>query len=69
MDSYLDRKDAECDRDALVQMLKRYGSLEYASNRAKEFIAIAVHALADLKQSRAKDALIEAAQFTLGRAT
>ncbi len=69
IDSYLDRKDTECDRHALVQMLKRYGSLEYASNRAKEFITAAVRALADLEQSDARDALIETARLMAGRAT
>ena len=69
IDSYLDRKDAECDRNALVQMLDRYGSLEYARNRAKEFIAAAIRALANLQESAAKDALIETAEFMVGRAT
>jgi octaprenyl-diphosphate synthase len=69
IDSYLDRKDAECDRQALVQMLNRHGSLEYASKRAKEFIAAAVQSLADLEQSDARDALIEMARSTVGRTT
>lgn len=67
IDSYLDRKDAECDRQALVRMLNRHGSLEYASKRAKEFIAAAVQSLADFKQSDARDALIEMARSTVGR--
>ncbi len=69
IDSYLDRKDTECDRNALVQMLNRYGSLEYARKRAKEFIAAATGALAGLQKSAAKDALIETAEFTVARAT
>jgi octaprenyl-diphosphate synthase len=69
IESYLDRKDAECDRSALVQMLNRYGSLEYASNRAKEFNAVAVRALADLERSDAKDALVETARLMVSRTT
>jgi octaprenyl-diphosphate synthase len=69
IDSYLDSKDAECDRQALVKMLNRHGCLEYASKRAKEFIAAAVQALTDLEQSDARDALIEMAQSTVGRTT
>jgi len=69
IDSYLDRKDAKCDRSALVEMLKRYGSLEYAGKRAREFITTAVQALAELERSDARDALIETAQLVVGRAT
>ena len=69
IDSYLDRKDAECDRHALVKMLNRHGSLEYASKRGKEFIAAAVQSLDDLEQSDARDALTEMARSTVGRTT
>lgn len=69
IDSYLDRKDAASDRHALVQMLNRYGSLEYARNRAKEFIAAATGALVGLRKSAAKDAMIETAEFTVARGT
>jgi octaprenyl-diphosphate synthase len=69
IESYPDRKDAECDRSALVQMLNRCGSLQYASNRAKEFIAAAVGALADVQRSDAKDALVETARLMVSRAT
>jgi len=69
IESYLDRKDTECDRSGLVQLLNRYGSLEYAGKRANEFITAAVQALADLEQSDAKDALIETALLMVGRAT
>lgn len=69
IDSYLDRKDAQCDRPALVQMLNRCGSLEYARKRAREFTAAAIEALSDLKQSEAKNALTETAQFMVARAT
>jgi len=69
IESYLDRKDTECDRGGLVQLLNRHGSLEYAGKRAKEFIASAVEALADLEESDAKSALIETARLMVGRAT
>jgi octaprenyl-diphosphate synthase len=69
IESYLDSKDAECDRSALVQMLNSYGSLEYASSRAKTLINGAVQALAELERSDAKDALVETALLTVSRAT
>ena len=69
IDTYLDRKNSRCDRRALVRMLDRYGSLEFAHNRAKEFVTAAIQALADLEQSDAKDALIETAEFMAARAT
>ncbi len=67
IESYLDSKDTECDKHALVQMLNRYGSLEYANKRAKEFITAAVQALADLEQSDARNALVETARLIVGR--
>lgn len=67
--SYLDREDARCDKGALVKMLGRYGSLDYARSRAQEFVDTALQALTDLKRSDAKDALIEIAGFMVGRAT
>ncbi len=69
IDSYLDTKESRCDRPALVRLLNRCGSLEYARRRAKEFTAAAIQALSDLEQSDAKDALIETAQFMVARAT
>ncbi|MHC4425062.1 MAG: polyprenyl synthetase family protein [Planctomycetota bacterium] len=69
INSYLGRKGTQYDRNALVKMLGRYGSLEYARSRAQEFVAAAVQALAGLKQTDAKDALIETAQFMAGRTT
>ncbi len=63
--SYLERK--QYDKDALREMLGRYGSLEYTYSRAQEFVARAVGALGDLKESAAKDALIETAKFITGR--
>jgi len=63
--SYLERK--QYDKEALREMLGRYGSLEYTHSRAQEFVARAVGALGDLKESAAKDALIETAKFITGR--
>jgi len=65
--SYLESKNKQYDKDALVKMLDSYGSLEYARSRAQEFVAAAIRALADLKQSDAKDDLIEIAEFMAGR--
>ncbi len=67
INSLLDRKDTQYDKNALVEILNRHGSLKYARNRAQEFVATAKRALADLKQSDAKDALIETAEFMTGR--
>lgn len=69
MESYLGAKGRQCGRPALVEMLNRHGSLEYARQRAREFTVAAVRALSDLEQSEAKDALIEAAEFMVARAT
>jgi len=69
INSYLERKDAQYDKGALTEMLDRHGSLEYARTRAQEFAARAVQALAALKDSDAKDALIETAKFMSCRAT
>jgi len=52
----------------LTEMLRSRGSLEYAQGRAQEFIARAIAALSNLKDSDAKDALIETAKFMVNRA-
>jgi len=66
--SFLDRTDAQqYDKNALIEMLERYGSLEYTRNRAQEYITAAKQALTCLKQSDAKDALIATADFITGR--
>ncbi len=54
---------------AFAEMLESYGSLEYARSQAQEFVAKAIAALADLKDSNAKNALIETAKFMADRAT
>jgi len=53
-------------KEALIEMLRSSGSLEYAYSRAQEFVAKAIAALAGLRESDAKEALIETARF-IGR--
>ena len=57
--SYIAANDGE----KLAEMLRSFGSLEYAIKRSGEFIAEAIESLADLKESEAKAALIEMARF------
>ena len=67
INSFLDRKDSQYDKRALVKILNRHGSLEYTRNRAREFVTIAKQALTGLRQSDFKEALIETAEFTVDR--
>jgi octaprenyl-diphosphate synthase len=67
VNSYFHGKDPQYDKDSLAEILGRYGSLEYARDRAQEYVTKAVQALNDLKESKAKDALIETARFMAGR--
>jgi octaprenyl-diphosphate synthase len=67
INSFLDRKGSQYDKQALVEILNRHGSLEYARSRAREFVDTAKQALACLKQSDFKEALIETADFMVGR--
>jgi octaprenyl-diphosphate synthase len=65
------------DKEAMTEMLNRYGSLEYARKRAREFAARAVQALdgveksdarlGEASRSPAKNALVETAEFMAGR--
>ncbi len=55
-----------CDKAGLIKMLRSYGSLEYAYSRAQEFVAKAIVSLAGLRESDAKEALVETARF-IGR--
>ncbi len=48
---------------AFAEMLRSYGSLEYARRRAQEFVEKAISSLNGLEQSRAKAALVEMAKF------
>lgn len=54
-------------KDALLDMLRSRGSLEYASSQAQQFVTEAIRALSDLPDSDAKRALIETAKFMAGR--
>jgi octaprenyl-diphosphate synthase len=54
-------------KEKLAEMLNRYGSLEYSRRRADDFAVKAVQALAQLKKSDAKDALVETAEFMADR--
>ncbi len=65
--SFLDRKEKQYDKNALVEILNHHGSLEYARSRAQEFVTTAKRSLAGLKQSDSKDALIETVEFMAGR--
>lgn len=56
-------RKARYNRDTIKEMLRSYGSLEYAHNRGQEFVAKAIASLAELKDSDAKNALIEAVGF------
>jgi octaprenyl-diphosphate synthase len=51
------------DRQTVVELLGRCGSLEYAQDRARRFAGQAIAALAGLKDSDAKQALIQTAGF------
>jgi octaprenyl-diphosphate synthase len=54
-------------KDAMIEMLNRYGSLEYTHKQAKGFAARAVKALDGLEKSDARDALVETAKFMADR--
>jgi geranylgeranyl pyrophosphate synthase len=69
IETYLENRDVQYDRGALEKILARYGSLEYARSRTREFVAAAVRALTDLEQNDARDALIETAEFMAHRTT
>lgn len=61
-------EDAGFGKEGLAKMLGKSGSVEYAHRRAQEFVAKGLDALTDLKESRAKNALIETAKFVEQRA-
>lgn len=50
-------------RNELVEMLEACGSLRYARGRVNELMGEAIAALADFKESHAKEALIKTAKF------
>jgi len=68
INSYLERVPRR-EKESLAEMLGRFGSLEYTRMRTQEFVAKALGALTELKEGRAKDALIETAKFIGQRAS
>jgi octaprenyl-diphosphate synthase len=58
--------DGQYDKAGFVEMLRFYGSLEYAYSRAEEFVSKAIASLTGLGENGAKEALIETARF-IGR--
>jgi len=69
VNSHFQGQNQRHDKDSLAEMLNRNGSLEYAHNRAKEYVTKAVQALNGLEESKAKNALIKTAKFMAGRTT
>ncbi len=67
IDAYLENKDIQHDRDALVKILDRCSSLEYARRRTREYIDAAIQYLDDLDKNDARDGLIETAEFIVNR--
>lgn len=67
INSYLEMDDIRCDRTGFAGILNRYGSLEYARSRAQEFVDRAIRALNAIKDSEAKNALIETVRFMADR--
>jgi octaprenyl-diphosphate synthase len=57
----------EKSQNTLTEMLKSHGSLDYARNRAQQFVKKAIEELQSLAQSEAKTALIETAKFMAAR--
>jgi octaprenyl-diphosphate synthase len=55
------------DRAALAKKLREYGSVDYARRRAEQFCREAIAALSILGPTRAKDALIDTAEFIVAR--
>lgn len=54
-------------RRELADLLRRSGSLHYAQERAREYVAQALEALVEVPESEARNALIETAQFMAHR--
>jgi octaprenyl-diphosphate synthase len=69
INSFLAPDGAKQDRKALVEILSRHGSLQYARDRTQDFVGAAVGTLAGLEESQAKEALHEVAKFMAGRVT
>jgi len=65
--SYLDGKKVQDNKSQFIELLNNHGSLEYAHNKAEEFIEKAIRALSGFNNNSAKDALIEIAGFMANR--
>jgi octaprenyl-diphosphate synthase len=65
--SHLENKEIQRDKDALIKMLDRSGSLDYARRCSQEYVNTAIGALCDLDRTSAKEALIEMAEFMANR--
>ncbi len=69
LNSYFKTKEVKYDKGALAKMLRLYGSLDYVRARALDFVAESIGALGALKESDAKNALIETVKFLAGSTT
>jgi octaprenyl-diphosphate synthase len=67
INSYLEGTGAQHQKQSLTDLLNRTGSLAYAHNRAQEFVDKAIRELDEIKECRAKEALIEMAKFMANR--
>jgi octaprenyl-diphosphate synthase len=54
-------------RHELADMLQEAGSLQYAQERAQQYVAEAIQALADVPSGDARDALVKTAEFMAHR--
>ena len=55
------------DAEQVRHLIAPSGSIDYAQDEAKRYVALAIASLADLPESDAKSALIEAANFVVAR--
>ncbi len=67
-DVYALLHDPAGSKGRLDEMLARYGSMEYAQKRARDYVRQAIGALADLPEGEARDALVDTAHFMVERA-
>jgi octaprenyl-diphosphate synthase len=59
--------DCQTGKQDIFQLLGKTGSLDYARNKAEEFITQATDSLEDLDESKFKEALIKTTEFVLAR--
>ena len=65
--SYFEENDSVSDKNTLIDILKSNGSLEYAANKAQQYVSNAIASLEKLPENPAKKALIETAKFMANR--